>query len=72
MLKLSDMKKKMTHQITYCNSVSGIYRISHGLWFDMIFIQRVLYFLSPSLGETMGDSFYHILYTNYSLDYIVT
>jgi hypothetical protein len=54
------------------------YRISHGLWCDTIFIQRVVYFLSPSLGkgikntswikiisQNMGDSFYHIFTTPY-------
>ena len=33
-----------------------IYRISHGLWCDMIFIQRVVCFLSPSLGEGIENT----------------
>jgi hypothetical protein len=55
-------------------TIMGVsYRISHGLWCDMIFIQRVVWFLSSSLGEldenhitsqNMGDSFYHIFTTN--------
>jgi hypothetical protein len=32
------------------------YRISHGLRCDMIFIQRVLCFLSPSLGEGIENT----------------
>jgi hypothetical protein len=44
------------------------YRIFHDLLFDMIYIQLVVCFLSPSLGDymyiksqTMGDPFYHML-----------
>ena len=60
-----------------------IYRISHGLWLYMIFIQRVTCILSPSLGrgiektqqvdknhiqpQTMGDSFYHMLQHHFYL-----
>ena len=52
-------------------------RISHGLWLDMSFVQRVVCFLSRALArgrktynefdknhiqpQTMGDSFYRML-----------
>jgi hypothetical protein len=36
-------------QYTTITNQSDLYRISHGLWCDMIFIQFVVCFLSPSL-----------------------
>ena len=32
------------------------YWISEGLWLDMIFIQRVVCFLSPNLGEGIENT----------------
>jgi hypothetical protein len=44
------------HTISWSIILSDTYRISHGLWCDMIFIQRVVCFLSPSLGNSMDKN----------------
>jgi hypothetical protein len=38
------------HVTTYVQVHTCIYKISYGLWCNMIFIQRVVCFLSPGLG----------------------
>jgi hypothetical protein len=44
------------HTFLRMNIVTASYRISHGLWCDMIFIQRIVSFLSPSLGEGIENT----------------
>ena len=52
------MRCKCSPYVNYklLKTISNIYRISHELWFDMIYIQRVVGFLSPSLGEGIENT----------------
>jgi hypothetical protein len=46
------MKKKAWVAV----GIHVIKRISHGLWFDMIFIQLVMHFLSPHQGSGIENT----------------